>query len=161
MSFVCVPVNEHPWEEWRPGVKTRNWSAEIDGAQEVHVGEQIFEVGCGVPSHWHTYEEHLIVLSGRMELVADGETRMVAAPACCIIHPRTVHAFSAVGDTPLHIMGAIGSPVHESRFLDTPGEALREYEASYPAGARHRVSIDPVTDEAVVGPAERIGSRPN
>lgn len=146
MTFITVAVGDRPWEEWRPGVKSRSWSGEIDGATEIRVGEQIFESGKGVPAHWHTYEEHLLILSGTMKVEVDGETRLVQGPACVIVPPRAVHAFSCHGEKPLHIMGALGAPIHESFFVSFPeGEAIREYEASYPNGARRRVRVDPVT----------------
>jgi mannose-6-phosphate isomerase-like protein (cupin superfamily) len=141
LSFEVLNVDEHPWDTtWRPGVSTRNWSAEIDGARELHLGEQIFEPGKGVPNHWHTYEEHLMIMSGQMELVVDGETRVIGAPGCVVIHKHTVHSFIAVGEVPLHIYGVISSPIHETYFADfAPGEAVRQYEADFPDGARRRV----------------------
>jgi mannose-6-phosphate isomerase-like protein (cupin superfamily) len=147
MTFVVVPVRERKWEEWRPGVKSRSWSGEIDGAREIRVGEQIFEPGSvGVPAHWHTYEEHLLVLHGTMKVEVDNEVRILEAPSCVIVPARAVHSFSCVGDKPLHIMAALGAPIHESFFVSFPeGEAIREYEANYPKGARRRVKIDPVT----------------
>lgn len=150
MSFAVVDVEQQPWDEWRPGVKTRNWSAEIDGAREAHVGEQFFEPGMGVPPHWHVYEEHLVVLEGSMEFRADGESRICSAPACVVIHARTVHEFTAIGERPLHILGAIASPIHETYFASFgENEAVRQYEADYPDGARRKVRIDPETREAV------------
>lgn len=147
MSFEVLNVEEHPWDTtWRPGVQTRNWSAEIDGAHELHIGEQIFEPGKGVPAHWHTYEEHLMIMSGRMELVADGVTKIIEAPGCAVIHKDTVHSFFAVGDTPLHIYGVISSAIHETYFESFgAGESVRQYEADFPDGARRRVRRDAVT----------------
>jgi quercetin dioxygenase-like cupin family protein len=144
MSFTLLNVETHPWDtEWRPGVQTRNWSAEIDGARELHIGEQIFEPGKGVPPHWHTYEEHLMIVGGTMEFTADGETHVMHAPSCAVVHARTVHAFRAIGDEPLHIYGAISSAIHETYFASFgPGESVRQYEADYPDGARRRVRHD-------------------
>ena len=151
MSFALIGVNQQPWDTtWRPGVSTRNWSAEIDGAREIHVGEQFFEPGKGVPPHWHTYEEHLMVVEGQMEFRADGEVHVVSAPACVVIHARTEHEFKAVGEKPLHIYGVISSPIHESYFKSfEEGESVRQYEANYEAGARRKVRIDPETHELV------------
>jgi quercetin dioxygenase-like cupin family protein len=154
MSFSVISVDTQPWDTtWRPGVRTRNWSAEIDGARELHVGEQFFEPGKGVPPHWHTYEEHLVVIEGSMEFRADGESHVVSAPACVVVHARTSHEFKAVGATPLHIFGAISSPIHESFFeSQSPGTATRQYEAAYQNGARRVVRVDseikPVVDVA-------------
>ena len=147
MAGISVLVGERPWEEWRPGVKSRSWSGQIDGAQEIRVGEQIFQPGSiGVPAHWHTYEEQILVLEGSIRIEVGGEERILHAPACVIIPPKAVHSFGCVGERPLHILGALGSPIHESFFTDFPeGEAIREYEAGYPGGARRRVRVDPTT----------------
>jgi quercetin dioxygenase-like cupin family protein len=145
--MAVVLVGERRWEEWRPGVKSRSWSGQIDGAREIRVGEQIFQPGSiGVPSHWHTYEEQILVLEGTIGIEVDGEAQILQAPACVIIPPKAVHSFACVGDQPLHILGALGSPIHESFFTSFPeGEAIREYEADYPGGARRRVRVDPAT----------------
>ncbi|VIO72940.1 hypothetical protein CI1B_45890 [Bradyrhizobium ivorense] len=147
MSVVAVSVGDRKWEEWRPGVKSRSWSGQIDGAQQIRVGEQIFEPGSiGVPAHWHTYEEQILVLAGTITIEVSEETRVLQAPACVIIPPRAVHSFACHGDKPLHILGALDSPIHESFFTSFPeGEAIREYEADYPGGVRRRVRVDPVT----------------
>ena len=82
MSVVAVSVGERKWEEWRPGVKSRSWSGQIDGAQQIRVGEQIFEPGSiGVPAHWHTYEEQILVLDGMITIEVSGETQVLHAPA--------------------------------------------------------------------------------
>lgn len=143
MTSYVVSVGERHWEEWRPGVRTRSWSGEIDGAREIRVGEQCFEPGRGVPAHWHTYEEHLLVIDGTMQAEVDGKAITVQAPSCLIIPARVVHAFTNPGPGRLHIMAALGAPIHESFFLSFPeGEAIREYEARQPGGARRRVRVD-------------------
>ncbi len=154
MSFIAVEVGRRAWETWRPGVKSRSWSGEIDGARQIRVGEQMFEPGSiGVPSHWHDYEEHILLLSGKMRIEIDGTSRDLEAPACVIIPQRAVHSFACIGDTPMHIFGALGAPIHESFFVDmSENEAIREYEADYPGGARRRVRVDPVT-----GKVEHLG----
>lgn len=146
MAHFIIRLDERPWEEWRPGVMTRSWSGEVDGASQVRVGEQIFKPGAGVPEHFHTYEEHLLVLEGALKLEVDGQSKVVEAPACVILPPHTLHSFGCAGDRPVHIYGALGAPIHESFFSAFPeGQAIREYEANESAGARRRVHVDPVT----------------
>jgi len=146
MTFFVVSMEDRPWEEWRPGVMTRSWSGEVDGASQVRVGEQIFQPGSGVPEHFHTYEEHLLVLEGALKVEVDGKTHVVQAPACVIFPPQTAHSFGCSGDKPVHLYGALGAPIHESFFTSFPeGEAIREYEANSSAGARRRVRVDPIT----------------
>jgi mannose-6-phosphate isomerase-like protein (cupin superfamily) len=149
MSAVVISVGDRPWEEWRPGVKSRSWSGEIDGAREIRVGEQIFQPGSiGVPPHWHVYEEQILVLEGTIRIEVDGNIRVLQAPACVVIPPRAIHSFGCEGGQPLHILGALGSPIHESFFTSFPeGEAIREYEADYPGGRRRRVKVDAVSHQ--------------
>lgn len=162
MTVIAVDVGARHWEEWRPGVQSRSWSGQIDGAQEIRIGEQIFQPGSiGVPAHWHTYEEHLLVLDGTMRVEVDGEVRMLQAPACVIIPAKAIHSFACAGDKPLRILGALGSPIHESFFVSFPeGEAIREYESDYPGGVRRRVKVDPVTQDVQHISEVRNPSRP-
>lgn len=146
MTFFVVPMKDRTWEEWRPGVLTRSWSGEIDGASQVRVGEQIFQPGSGVSEHYHTYEEHLVVVEGALHLVVDGQTHVIESPACVIFPPQTRHSFGCAGDKPVRLFGALSAPIHETFFTSFPeGEAIREYEANDSAGARRRVRVDPIT----------------
>src|SRR4051812_44958125 len=98
MSVVAVSVGERKWEEWRPGVKSRSWSGQIDGAQQIRVGEEIFELGSiEVPAHWHPYEEQVLVLAGMIAIEVSGETRNLQEPACVIMPPRAVPSFGCHG----------------------------------------------------------------
>jgi quercetin dioxygenase-like cupin family protein len=149
MNFIIISMNERPWEEWRPGVMTRSWSGEVDGAKQIRVGEQIFKPGSGVPEHFHVYEEHLLVLEGTLKVEVAGETHVVRAPSCVIFPSRIPHSFGCYGDEPVRLYGALGAPIHESFFTSFPeNEAIREYEANDSAGARRRVRVDPLTRKA-------------
>ncbi len=149
MTFHVIDMNDRPWEEWRPGVLSRSWSGEVDGAKQVRVGEQIFRPGSGVSEHFHYYEEHLVILEGALRLDVDGDTHIVEAPACIILPPKTAHSFGCAGDTPVRLFGALSAPIHETFFTSFPeGEAIREYEAGESGGVRRRVRVDPVTGTA-------------
>jgi quercetin dioxygenase-like cupin family protein len=149
MAHYIISLKDRPWEEWRPGVLSRSWSGEVDGASQVRVGEQIFKPGSGVSEHFHTYEEHLVIVEGALQLEVDGEKKVVEAPACVIIPPHTNHSFGCAGETPVHLYGALGAPIHETFFTAFPeGEAIREYEAGHTGGARRRVKVDPATRTA-------------
>ena len=81
--------------------------------------------------------------------LVNGEKKVVEAPACVIIPPHTNHSFGCAGETPVHLYGALGAPIHETFFTAFPeGEAIREYEAGHTGGARRRVKVDPATRTA-------------
>ena len=111
---------DSPWQDWRPGVKTRVWSAAITGAKSAHMGEQIMEPGTGAPYHWHYYEEHLTIYSGTAEVRVDDEVAIVEGPATVVFPAQARHGFTNVGDTPLHIIGAVPYPIHETMIADDP-----------------------------------------
>ncbi len=112
--------DDSPWQDWRPGVKTRVWSAAITGAKAAHMGEQIMQPGTGAPYHWHYYEEHLTVYSGTAEVRVGDETQIVEGPATIVIPGQEYHGFSNVGDGPMHIIGAVPYPIHETLMADDP-----------------------------------------
>ena len=119
--MIFVEHSEQPWHEWRPGVVTRMWSGASAGAVAMHMGEQFFEPGTGAPPHWHYYEEHVTFISGKAEVIVDGERAVLEAPATVVFLPRSVHTFRNIGDERLHIVGATNWPVNESFFVDEDG----------------------------------------
>ncbi|MQB01304.1 MAG: cupin domain-containing protein [Actinobacteria bacterium] len=135
-------VAEHPWEEWRPGTQSRMWSSQITGAETLRTGEQFHEPGGGAPRHWHPYEEHLLFLSGKVELFCDGEIEVHEGPCSVIFPPKAIHGFRNVGDEPLHLFAAVGSTIHESYYIEEEGVVTKEYERAT-GGVRHQQAIDP------------------
>jgi mannose-6-phosphate isomerase-like protein (cupin superfamily) len=116
--------NESPWQDWRPGVRTRLWSGAIFGAAQAHMGEQIIQPGSGTPRHTHYYEEHLTVFRGRAEITVGDETATVDGPATVVVPPMTNHSFKNVGDGELHIIGASPWPMLQAEIPDDPDGAV-------------------------------------
>lgn len=109
---------DSPWQDWRPGVRTRLWSGAMFGATQLHVGEQLVQPGTGAPYHWHPYEEHLTVYRGVADVMIGETTVRVEGPASVIIPPRSFHGFTNVGEEVLHIIGASPWPIHQTSIPD-------------------------------------------
>jgi len=84
------------------------------------MGEQIMQPGTGAPYHWHYYEEHLTIYSGTAEVTVDGEIAVVEGPATCVFPAQARHRFTNIGDGPMHIIGAVPYPIHETMIADDP-----------------------------------------
>lgn len=144
MSVEAVPVydvSEHEWEEWRPGTLSRMWASEILGTKEVRTGEQIHQPGVGAPNHWHPYEEHLLFVEGKVEVYWEGQTVEAEAPCVAVFPAKTIHGFTNIGDGPLHLFAAVGSPIHKTYYVDQPDLVTKEYESAS-GGVRHDSAID-------------------
>ena len=139
-----MQLNRHedsPWQDWRPGVKTRVWSSASQGANSLHMGEQICQPGTGAPYHWHYYEEHITIFSGTAEVKIDGKTAIVEGPATVIVPPRLHHGFTNVGEGELRIIGATSWPILEAGMVDDPdGVLVRGWEPGY--GYRRRRMVE-------------------
>lgn len=122
--MIYVRHDEQLWHTWRPGVTARMWSGAAGGAVAMHMGEQFFEPGTGAPLHWHYYEEHVTVLSGKAEVYYDGEKQILEGGTTVVFLPQKVHGFVNIGQEPLHICGATNWPVNESFFVDEEGNAV-------------------------------------
>lgn len=121
---------ENPWQEWRPGVKTRLWTGAINGAEGASGGEQIFAPGTGAPRHWHYYEEHVTIMSGTAEFCLEDEVEVITGPATLVAKPMQPHSFINVGDGPLHIIGFHPYPIsHSMMEADPTGTVTLSWEA--------------------------------
>ena len=133
--------HEEEWEQWRPGVKTRSWTGAHVGAVQIRMGEQWFEPGTGVPRHWHYCEEHITLLTSKVEVWVDDEHAIYDTPVSLIFPSQARHKFMNVGDEPMHLIGAMSSPVHETFMVDDPpGVMWRAGDVFDPS--RHQVAIN-------------------
>ena len=57
--------------------------------------------GKGAEKHRHPYEETFIVLSGKIEAIVDGITKIVEGGNIMIVPPNTWHEFKNCSDEPL------------------------------------------------------------
>jgi quercetin dioxygenase-like cupin family protein len=134
--------DDAPWHGWREGVRSRVWSSAQHGANGMHMGEQIFQPGHGVPVHWHYYEEHVTVFRGTAEFVVNDEKERVEGPATVILPPQSSHGFVNAGEGELHIIGAANWPIHETMYVeDEAGTVTRGWEVGF-TGRRKMVATD-------------------
>jgi quercetin dioxygenase-like cupin family protein len=121
--------DDMPWHGWREGVRSRVWSSAQHGANGMHMGEQIFQPGYGVPVHWHYYEEHVTVFRGTAEFTVGDEKEIVVGPTTVILPPQSTHGFVNAGEDELHIIGAANWPIHETMYAEDPeGTVTRGWE---------------------------------
>jgi quercetin dioxygenase-like cupin family protein len=61
---------------------------------------RLFEhaAGEGEPEHMHTLDHYTVVLSGAVEVTAEGETKTVAAPNCFVFRANVPHKITATKD---------------------------------------------------------------
>ena len=60
-------------------------------SEQVTVAFWDIEAGAALPEHSHVHEQVTSVLSGRFELTADGETRILDAGHVVVIPGHTIH----------------------------------------------------------------------
>lgn len=75
------------------------------------------EVGMGVPTHVHDYEdEAFYVLDGTVRFVIDG-VEIIATPGTSVFAPRGLaHSFEVIGDRPLHALVTVTPGDSEPMF---------------------------------------------
>lgn len=123
MEFVTH--QDHPREEWRPGVETRMLISVHTGARELCIFEQWVAPGSGTPTHAHPVEEVLSVLSGEAEMWIDAERAVLGAGQSLVIPARRKHGFRNTGAVTLHIHAVLASPSFEASVEGRPEPVRR------------------------------------
>jgi quercetin dioxygenase-like cupin family protein len=118
-----------PFEEWRPGVRTRMQVSALTGAVQLCLFEQFCDPGKGAPTHLHSVEEVLTVLAGTADVWVDDERATVGAGQSLLIPAGQKHGFRNTGDTVLHVQAVLAAPVFEASFDDRT-ETQRRWVAS-------------------------------
>ncbi len=77
--------------------------AERGGGVAISFYEERTDPGGGPDPHRHPYEEVFIVHAGEVEFEVAGETVGVKAGAVVVVPAETTHAFTNVGEDPLHM----------------------------------------------------------
>ena len=103
-----------------PGFVSKNsglWiSRVIDasiGSVATEVWQQILKPGEMIPLHYHTVEETITVLAGRVEIEIDGETHTIDAdtdgPSSALIPAQAHHEIRNVGDRDMTMLAIFSS----------------------------------------------------
>ncbi len=107
-----------PFEEWRPGVKTRMQVSALTGAVQLCLFEQFCDPGKGAPTHLHSVEEVLTVMDGTAEVWVEDARATVTTGQSLLIPAGQKHGFRNVGETVLHVQAVLAAPVFEASFDD-------------------------------------------
>ena len=57
-----------------------------------------------IAPHFHDYDETLTFLSGRAELVIDGQSTIVEADTTALLTAGSIHSLKNIGDEPIRIL---------------------------------------------------------
>ena len=115
-SMDIIDHEREPLEEWRDGVLTRMRVSAVNGAQRLCLFEQFCEPGKGAPTHMHTVEEVLTVLSGEAETWVDDERATLTAGQSVVVPAGQRHGFQNVGKATLHVHATLAAPIFEASF---------------------------------------------
>lgn len=83
--------------------------------------------GCSIPWHWHTPNEHLMIVSGvaRVEM-KDGKPLMLRAGGFALMPSRHVHQFRCAGPCSLYIYS---DAAFDIQYVDGQGKEISPAEA--------------------------------
>ena len=121
-----IDHEREPLDQWREGVMTRMLVSALNGAQQLCLFEQFCDPGRGAPTHTHTVEEVLTVLSGQAEVWVDEARRTLVAGQSVIVQPGQKHGFRNIGETTLHVHATLAAPIFEAAF-DSQAEIRRRW----------------------------------
>lgn len=107
-----------PREEWRAGVLTRMRVSAITDAMQLCVFEQWCDPEKGAPTHLHAVEEVLTVLDGQAEIWLEDERQTLRTGQSLIVPAGHRHGFRNCGDTTLHVLATLASPIFEAAYED-------------------------------------------
>ena len=119
---------QQPFEEWRPGVKTRMRVSALTDSMQLCLFEQFCDPGKGAPTHLHSVEEVLTVLDGTAEVWVEGERSVLTNGQSTIVSAGRRHGFQNGGAATLHVLAILAAPVFEASF-DDQTEARRRWAA--------------------------------
>ncbi len=121
-----IDHEREPLEQWRAGVMTRMRVSAANGAQQLCLFEQFCEPGKGAPTHTHTVEEVLTVLSGTADIWVDDHRAIIVTGQSVIVHAGQRHGFQNVGEAVLHVHATLSAPIFEASF-DGQAEMRRRW----------------------------------
>lgn len=83
--------------------------------------------GCSIPWHWHTPNEHLMMVSGSARLdMKDGKSLTLRAGGFALMATREVHQFRCLTACTLYIYSDVAFDIH---YVDMSGNEISPAEA--------------------------------
>jgi quercetin dioxygenase-like cupin family protein len=123
--MLSIAKGESPLEEWRAGVMTRMLISARNGAAQLCIFEQWCDPGSGAPTHVHTVEEVLSVLSGEAEMWVGDERTVLTTGQSLLIPAERRHGFTNIGSGTLHVQAILAAPIFEATFDGRSGLVRR------------------------------------
>jgi quercetin dioxygenase-like cupin family protein len=95
-------------------------SGDPEGGPFLMVGE--LETGCTIPWHWHTPNEHLMMVSGEALIeMRNGESLTLRAGGFALMPSRHVHQFRCISTCTLYVYS--DAPL-DIRYVDAQGREI-------------------------------------
>jgi mannose-6-phosphate isomerase-like protein (cupin superfamily) len=107
-------------------VETRMHVSACNGAAQLCIFEQWVAPTLGAPTHAHSVEEVLTVISGEAEIwIEDGRTVLTSGQSI-IVPPHRKHGFRNTGSETLHIHAVLAAPFFEASY-DSASQPMRHW----------------------------------
>ena len=87
-----------------PGVRQRPLISAATGSQGIFMGEVTVDPGCKIPWHYHSFEDIILVRSGKGSVQVDNEVYEVVGGNSVIVPPDIPHQVVNTGDEPICII---------------------------------------------------------
>jgi len=95
-----------------PGIEHKTLAGPEHGVAGFEIWEQWIAAGETTPVHRHVCEEVIVSLSGRGEVIIDGERTEFGPDTTLRVPADAVHQVNNIGDEVLHLVATLGmSPV--------------------------------------------------
>lgn len=124
--MLSIADGNYPIEEWRTGVETRMLVSARNGADQLCLFEQWVAPGAGAPTHTHTVEEILTVLTGQAEMWVDDEHDLLTTGQSLLIPAHRRHGFKNVGTGLLRVHAVLAAPVFEA-VMEGKADVVRRW----------------------------------
>lgn len=93
--------------------------------------------GCAVPWHWHTPNEHLMMVTGNAHLeMKDGKSLMLRPGGFALMPSRHAHQFTCQGPCSLYIYSDAAFDIH---YVDAKGDEIPAADALKPTNKKPRM----------------------
>ncbi|MBL8893093.1 MAG: cupin domain-containing protein [Rhizobiales bacterium] len=97
-----------------------------NGARQLCIFEQWVAPTLGAPTHMHSVEEVLTVMSGEAEIWIEDSRTLVTNGQSIIVPPHRRHGFRNTGSETLHIHAVLAAPFFEGSY-DGSSQPLRHW----------------------------------